>query len=387
MIVVHFSQDFKKGKPQLGGYSRVMSQTCDGNDHIIFTLGETNEVFNLENLSGFGVLVFQIGLKRINIYSIYNQIIYAPKIDYSILKYLNNNNIKPIIFFGHSQLFNYYVLHFVKLFIQRNVKLIWEFNGIWGFENGLGIKKKLKAVIQRKSQSIILRNADGLMFQTKSARDFIFEKYNYEHHSAVVIENSVEVSSSISFVDRLYPSVFLVYGLFDELNGIKFLLDTLLKYKHSDIPEIHFLGNGALVNEVIQFCEENPKHKYLGSVEKSQIPIILKEYAFGLIPRIDTLGSRLYIPTKVVEMMNLGLVVLGSNVSGLTEVIENDKNGFIYMQGDGLDMIQKMKYMVGLDELYLGKIREEALTKLRQSFNLELKLEQQKSFLNDLVNS
>ena len=179
----------------------------------------------------------------------------------------------------------------------------------------------------------------------------------------------------------------MVYGLFDELNGIKFLLDTLLKYKNSDIPEIHFLGNGALVNEVIQFCEEYPKHKYLGSVEKSQIPYILKEYAFGLIPRIDTLGSRLYIPTKVLEMMNLKLVVLGSNVDGLTEVIENDKNGFIYTKGDGLDMIQKMKYMVKLDEEYLDEMREEALKKLRQSYDCELKLEQQKFFFKDLVNS
>ncbi len=386
MIVVHFSQDFRKGKPQLGGFSRIMGQTCDGNRHIVFTIGEKDENFKVENLNENRIQVFQIGLKNINCYSIQNQLVNAPKIIKTILDVLKENRIYPNVLFGHAQLFNFYIIFLVRLFNFKKAKLIWEFNVVWGFERSGGLKVKLRSLLQKYSQGYILKKADGLVFQTKSARDFIFEKYNCIHHSSVVIENSVKVNNSIPVVDRLYPSVFLVYGLFDELNGIKFLLDTLFKYKYSDIPEIHFLGNGALVNEVIQFCEENPKHKYLGSVEKSQIPIILKEYAFGLIPRIDTLGSRLYIPTKVVEMMNLGLVVLGSNVSGLSEVIENDINGFIYSEGDGLDMIQKMKYMVGLDEVNLEKIREVALTKLRQSFNSELKLAQQKSFLNNLVN-
>jgi glycosyltransferase involved in cell wall biosynthesis len=387
MIVVHFSQDFRKGKPQLGGFSRISGQTCDGNRHIVFTIGETDETFEVENLTGHSIQVFQVGLKKINCYSLKNQLLNAPKIVREILIVLKEKQINPDFLFGHAQLFNYYILFLIRVFKFKKAKLIWEFNVVWSFERSGGLKVKLRSYLQRFSQGFIIKKADGLLFQTKSARDFIFEKYKCEHHSTVVIENSVDVSNSMPVVDRLYSSVFLVYGLFDELNGIRFLLDTFHKYKNSDIPEIHFLGNGTLVNEVIQFCEENPKHKYLGSVEKSQISVILKEYAFGLIPRIDTLGSRLYIPTKVVEMMNLGLVVLGSNVSGLTEVIENEKNGFIYTEGDGLDMIQKMKYMVGLDEVYLKQIREAALIKLRQSFNSALKLEQQKSFLTDLVNS
>jgi glycosyltransferase involved in cell wall biosynthesis len=387
MIVVHFSQDFRKGKPQLGGFSRIISQTCDGNRHIVFTIGESDKNFEVENLLGNSVQVFQVGLKNTNCYSLQNQLLNAPKIVNGILNILKENQIYPDVLFGHAQLFNYYILLLVHFLKFKKAKLIWEFNVVWSFDRSGGLKVKLRSLLQRLSQGFILKKADGLVFQTKSARDFIFEKYKCEHHLTIIIENSVEVNNSIPDVERFHPSVFLVYGLFDELNGIKFLLETLVKCKDLDMPEIHFLGNGTLVNDVIQFCEEHPKCKYLGSVEKNQIPIILKQYAFGLIPRIDTLGSRLYIPTKVVEMMNLGLVVLGSSVHGLTEVIENEKNGFLYTVGDGVDMVQKMQFMVGLDEVYLNNIREEALIELRQSFNLDLKLEQQKSFLEILVNN
>ena len=191
---------------------------------IVFTIGEKKENFEVENLMGNSVQVFQVGLKNINCYSLQNQLLNAPKIVKRILYILKEDQIYPDVLFGHAQLFNYYILLLVHCLKFKKAKLVWEFNVIWSFEGSGGLKVKLRSLLQRRSQSYILKNADGLVFQTKSGRDFIFDKYNYEHQSSVVIENSVEVSNSISVVDRLYPSVFLVYGLFDELNGIKFLL-------------------------------------------------------------------------------------------------------------------------------------------------------------------
>ena len=43
--IVHFSQDFRLGKPQLGGYSRILNEIEDGNTHFIFTIGFADDFF------------------------------------------------------------------------------------------------------------------------------------------------------------------------------------------------------------------------------------------------------------------------------------------------------------------------------------------------------
>ena len=63
--IVHFSQDFRIGKPQLGGFSRILNQFADGNQHVVFTAGKLDDFYELkinENLifnSNFPLFIYK----------------------------------------------------------------------------------------------------------------------------------------------------------------------------------------------------------------------------------------------------------------------------------------------------------------------------------------
>jgi glycosyltransferase involved in cell wall biosynthesis len=383
MIIAHFSQDFRKGKPQLGGYSRILNQTLDGNEHIIFTIGLEYLEFEVFNERNQVVMVYQIGINNLNCYSIMHQFYQLPMISLKIFKLIKKLKVKPNILIGHAQLFNYYILYFVRFMLGGKQKILWEFNVVWGHDKHEAIKNRFRSYIQRKSQRIILQTTNGVIFQTNSSRDFIIEKYETPYLKNIVIKNAV-TPILIGEKDTNKDASILIYGLFDKLNGIQFLIDALSNNPINNEITIHFLGDGPLLGKVLEFCKNSNNHKYLGNKNKSDTIEIIKGYKFGIIPRINTLGSNLYIPTKIVEMLNAGIVVLVSDVQGLTEVVDHDINGFVYKEGNMDDFIIKLRSLVNLHANDICRIQKFSEHKIMNEFNLNDQIEYQRVFLESL---
>jgi glycosyltransferase involved in cell wall biosynthesis len=381
--IIHFSQDFRIGKPQLGGYSRILNELGDGNYHIIFTVGEYDGFYNIELAGNLKFPVYQLGLESVNYFSLFKQPILMLRIIFKIHKILIENNIKPEILVGHAQLFNFYILWFLKKLYSTNAKLIWEFNVIWGYDNISGLKQLLRTKIQRISQYLVVKNVDGFIFQTSSCKDFIFNKYNIVSNKFAVLLNAVNIENS-NFNRIRNSKAILIYGLLDDLNGIAFIINFIKKYDEQLEFEFHFFGNGAYANALSDLARQYTRVKYFGSLPKNEIPELLGKYRFGLIPRIKTLGSDLYIPTKVVEMLNYGMVVIGSDVRGLTEVIEHNVNGFIFRADDQNDLFILLQNIRQLDNSFISLLQDNGRESLKKKFELNIQLLKQKEFFDSL---
>jgi glycosyltransferase involved in cell wall biosynthesis len=378
--IIHFSQDFRLGKPQLGGYSRIINQLSDGNKHNIFTIGLMDDEYQIKVNNGLEVKVIQIGVQTLNYYSLYKQPILIFQITNKIKKKIQEGDIKPDFLFGHSQLFNSYILALLKYRHYKYAKIIWEFNVIWGFDKINDRKGRFRSLLQRLSQRFVIGFSDGLVFQTESCREFIFKKYNLTNKKNIVILNSISYNKGIK--TRKNKQAILIYGLLDELNGIKFLLDFVEKQKGLIPFEFHFYGNGNYAQKIEDFTNRFKKIKYFGSVNKKDIPDLLQTYQFSIIPRIETLGSNLYIPTKVIELMNFGVIVLASDVKGLTEVIEDGFNGIIFKNGVDDDFYLKLNSLIDMPEEKINIFVSNARLTIQNKFDLNYQLKNQNSFFN-----
>ncbi len=381
--IVHFTQDYRVGKPQLGGYSRILNQLDDGNNHYIFTIGEKFDDYSIETKNGKSVRVFQIGVNSTNYFSLLRQPFLIIRIVLKMKVQLTRIKVNPNLFLGHAQLLNFYVLWLLRLLFFRKSKLMWEFNVIWGFDQYSNFKIYVRSKIQYLSQCFIMKQCDALLFQTNYCRDFIFKEFNIIEKKNIVILNSVYSIKSNNDIKR-NPNAILVYGLLDDLNGIPFLLNFIENFhKELDI-EYHFYGMGVYAEKINKLSQMNPKIKYFGSVSKNEIPEILMKYKFGIIPRIKTLGSDLYIPTKVIEMINYGIVVIGADVRGLTEVLIDNETGFVYSAEDTGKLFKVLKNALSSADDKIILIQSNGKKMICESFNLEIQLRKQKEFIDHL---
>ena len=139
--------------------------------------------------------------------------------------------------------------------------------------------------------------------------------------------------------------VFLYAGFLNRINGIDFLLNSWLELSPDILRKVKLVivGNGPLENLVRMFCSQYPdKMEFLGQIPHVQMPVLYSAVDIVVLPRPPHEAARSYIPIKLMEALAMEKIVLGSDVDGLKEVIEDGITGFLYRKGDAQDFIRRI---------------------------------------------
>ena len=318
--IVHFSQDFTFGKPQLGGYGRILNLINDGNVHIVFTISKNDNLIELETELSDNIKIIQLPftLTKSNIIKRYEEIKIAGNY---ISNYLTSKNIKPDIFFGHSQMPNFFCLRHAKNQFNKQVPLLWELNTVWGAVGGSGIKNRIALKLIKYFENKVIDIADGLVFQTKGALTWVENEYERSFNRYLVLSNAVNTNNIMENGDR-NPSPrrkIMVNGLFDTMNGLGTMV-SYLKSRPILNAEIHFYGAGPWAEQLKEYSN-NSTVFFHGAIPRDEIEKRYLEFDFILIPRNIAVEADLFIPSKLLDAMAKGLVPIITNVVGLTEVV------------------------------------------------------------------
>ena len=151
-----------------------------------------------------------------------------------------------------------------------------------------------------------------------------------------IIPNIVPYPSATGIIpDDKFHLLFL--GLITENKGIFDLLDVLKDHK-SDFQDkliLHIGGNGKIA-ELKEFIKNNSLEsivKYEGFVSGNRKTELFNiANAFILPSYIEGL------PISILEAMSYSLPILSTNVGGIPEIVENDRNGILFSPGDQQQM-------------------------------------------------
>ena len=326
--IIHFSQDFTKGKPQLGGFSRIFNICSDANKHIIYTI--STEILEMEEYYIDKILVIQVPVKeRPN--GVFNQFKLYNPIANEIIKHLKEIAIQPDLFFGHSHQGNFLILKKVRDKLFPELKILWEANGIGGCPK---IQKPFKARIanriQYRLQKYVFKKSDKIIAQTVMSKKFISDEFNIIKNKIEVVPNAIHtIEKQVNNYKNFEKIKILCFGLFDELNGIPFFVKILKKNSFKNI-EFVFAGQGKYLNDIKELVNNIDSISYLGQLPYKEMMKVLPSFHYIVIPRISTLGGELYIPTKLLEAMQLGVIPICSDVKGMTCVVTDKINGFVF---------------------------------------------------------
>jgi glycosyltransferase involved in cell wall biosynthesis len=134
--------------------------------------------------------------------------------------------------------------------------------------------------------------------------------------------------------------------------GIETLLKVASKIKGVNLKVV---GDGPLRRNLeekyktgnISFLGYQPKEKVLPIVAKAKFLVLPSECYENN-------------PLSIIESLSCGTPVLGSNIGGIPELIEPDKNGMLFSPGDETDLFLKISKMMAFTHWDYNKIANEA---------------------------
>jgi len=185
-----------------------------------------------------------------------------------------------------------------------------------------------------------------------------FIEYGYPEERIVHIPNFIDAR-------RYKPqygggSYILYFGRLSREKGII----TLLNAVRNMGEELLIAGEGPFKNELITYIAEKK------------------------IDNVRLLGlSEWYenCPLSVLESMACGKPVIGADIGGIPELVENKKTGLVFKPGNSDDLAEKIGYMLGNPDVVTA-MGKEARNKVETEFNKGLHLERIMNIYKSMLN-
>jgi len=161
-----------------------------------------------------------------------------------------------------------------------------------------------------------------------------------------VLESKLEYIPNFVDVKQFHPcyesqDYFVYVGRLSEEKGIKTLIRSMKDVKSS---KLYIIGTGPIEGELKnQVNNLNLKNvEFLGFKTGNELENAIKNSKFTIIP------SEWYenCPMSVIEAMAYGKAVIGSDLGGIPELIEDGITGLIFKAGDNEELAKKINYML-----------------------------------------
>lgn len=159
----------------------------------------------------------------------------------------------------------------------------------------------------------------------------------YQNASSYVLNNFIYNLSSHQITSK--ENSYCYIGRISEEKGV----ETLLKAAHAIAGKLYIVGDGPLLHQ-LKGKYNSANIIFTGKLNFEGVAEILAKCKFNVVP------SEWYEnnPFSVIESLCLGTPVLGANIGGIPELIENGKNGLTFESRNVDDLKQKIEEMFSL---------------------------------------
>ncbi len=157
--------------------------------------------------------------------------------------------------------------------------------------------------------------------------------------------------------------VILFVGKLVEKSGVHYLLQMveILKRNHSDFVLL-ILGTGVMEDSMKDWTESrklSDKIKFLGNVGSIAVPEYYSISDVVVVPSVFDVDGIVDVPIVVLEAMAAGVPVAVSRISGVTDILKDGHNGWLFEPKNYYEMAKKVENMYNTKEV--KKITDNAL--------------------------
>ena len=191
--------------------------------------------------------------------------------------------------------------------------------------------------ITQNKVRIVPNGVDTKIFKPRQKNIALLKQYGLENKVCVGFLGSFFRFEGLELLIKAIPHII------NKENSVKFL----------------FVGDGERMNEVQSLVRENKLEDLViltGRIPHEQVIDYYSVMDVLVYPRIRERITELVTPLKTLEAMAMEKTVLGSDVGGIKEIIEDNKNGLLFKAGDINDLTDKLLFLIRNKEtrIFLG---------------------------------
>jgi PEP-CTERM/exosortase A-associated glycosyltransferase len=268
----------------------------------------------------------------------------------SLAKRLNEiiPELNPDILHAHSPALN----GLAALIVAKHYKLpfVYECRAFWedaAVDHGTTKEGSVRYYVTRALETFVFKHADKITTICQGLRDDIIKR-GIPADKITVIPNAVDAEKfayNISADQALNVQLGLkdkivlgFIGSFYAYEGLLLLLDAMPNILAKQ-PKIILLlvGGGpqeALIRQKIQTLNLTKHVLLTGRVEHELVQDYYNQVDIFVYPRLSMRLTELVTPLKPLEAMAQGRLVVASDVGGHKELIEHQKNGYLFKAND-----------------------------------------------------
>jgi glycosyltransferase involved in cell wall biosynthesis len=177
----------------------------------------------------------------------------------------------------------------------------------------------------------------GFIFVSQFAKDKHYKYFEkIRDIDNIVLYNSSKIKKNIC--ETVNEKYFLFYGRLSYEKGLKTLVTAFSKLSNI---KLKIVGTGPLLEFISDYIESNNIKNIdsIGFLSGDELVNMVKNAYFVIVP------SEWYEnnPMTIVESYSYGTPVIGANIGGIPEIIQNDKTGYTFKSRDIDDLILKIK--------------------------------------------
>lgn len=175
-------------------------------------------------------------------------------------------------------------------------------------------------------------------------------KGNIQYNRFEVLHNFVNDTNTTNICDDGY---ILYFGRLSIEKGIYNLLKSIIKNPN---VKLKIAGTGPETEKIKEFIKKNNIEKQvelLGFVDPNEIKKYIRKCSFVVVPSIWYENC----PYSILETLEIGKPVIASNIGGIPELVDNEKNGYLYTYNNWNELAEKIK------KLYNDKILKDEMSR------------------------
>lgn len=196
------------------------------------------------------------------------------------------------------------------------------------------------------------KNIKGLIYVSNFAKN-IHEKYSpgFQKVTSIVLYNC---SQKQDVGNKVRNDYYLYYGRLSHEKGVEIVIEA---FKQLPQARLKIVGTGPNEKDLIQDAKGTMNIEFLGFKSGEELHQLVRGAQFVIVP------SQWYEnnPMTIVESYSFGTPVIGSDLGGIPEIIEDGKTGYVFNHGNLESLITSIKRSEGLDDEEYKQMSERAV--------------------------
>lgn len=232
-------------------------------------------------------------------------------------------------------------------------------------------------------KKFISDNLDGIYFVSENGRQYFQERFNANKNLKLArlgVNNNNPFKKIIKSKELHLVSCSKIIPL----KRIELIIDALvLMADNTSISWIHF-GDGPLYEDLKDYAKlklgdkKNIQFKMPGYIPNTDI---FNHYKKGATNVLINVSSTEGLPLTMIEAMSFGIPVIGTDVGGVSEIIQHKANGLLLQENStSFDIANAIEYFYLMEESEYYRYYENAYKTWHDKFNAEKNYPE---FIND----